>query len=290
MVEVLRHRLPDGRPRAERGRARRHRARDQAPRRRRRRRGARARHGERQAPPRERRRVRRAVRRRRQRPRGRHRRGARAHARAARSRRARTPPRSTTASAAAAPGAAELAEAVVEACEQPSTVQRALPARRADRDEDRDDRDAHLRRRRRRLLAASRSASIDEFTELGPRQAPGLHGEDAPLALARVRVAQRARGLHAPGARHPPLHRRRLARAAVRRRSCRCRASARSPRRSTSTSMPTAARSACSDPAPGDARGGTRTHKLLRAAAFETAPFTDLGTRAGADRSRSPLW
>ena len=85
--EVLRHRLPLRRADAERGRARHHGARDQAPRRRRGRPARRplpgaardrGRHGERPPPPRDHRRVRHAGRRRRQPPARRHERGGRA--------------------------------------------------------------------------------------------------------------------------------------------------------------------------------------------------------------------
>ena len=173
------------------------------------------RHGERQAPSRERRRVRRAVRRRRQRPRGRHDEELE-----------RTRELCLEAGAYAAAindgfgsggaGAAELAEKVVEACEQPNNFSELYPI------------DAPIATKietiATRIFGAAdvdfspvAQRKIDEFTELGLDNAPGLHGEDAPLALARVLVAQRAVGLHAPGARHPRVHGRRLARPAVRR-------------------------------------------------------------------------
>ena len=130
--EVLRHRLPRRRPPPERGRARRDRARDQAPRRDR---GRPARStaeqgikaieigiGEPPPPPRDRQRVRGPVRRRGQPPPRRHRRGGAARPRLA-----------LEAGAFAAeinegfenggPGAAALAEAVVEACEQPNSFE-----------------------------------------------------------------------------------------------------------------------------------------------------------------------
>ena len=95
-------------------------------------------------------------------------------------------------------------------------VRAALSARRPDRREDRDRRQAHLPRRRGRVLAA-RAAQARRVRGAGPRQPAGLHGQDPPLALARLDGAECARGLHAAGPRHTRLQRRRLARAAVRR-------------------------------------------------------------------------
>ena len=53
--------------------------------------------------------------------------------------------------------------------------------------------------------------------EQRPREAPDLHGEDAPLALARSGAQERADRLHRHGPRPAALHRRRLDRRAVRR-------------------------------------------------------------------------
>ena len=92
----------------------------------------------------------------------------------------------------------------------------ALRGRRADQREDRGHRHARLRRRRRLLLSGGREAHRDVHARR-PRAPAGLHGQDAPVAVGRPRAAQRARGLQAPRARHPRLHGRGLARAAVRR-------------------------------------------------------------------------
>ena len=227
--EVLRHRLPLRRAAAERRRARHHRARDQAPRRHRgrparrpRRRRSRAiedGHGQRPPPPR------RSssssalpARGRGQPPPGRHRTRRSSSSSASRWRPARSAPRPTRASPRAAIGAADLADG-----------------------------------RRRRLRAAQRASSRSTRTT-GPIQdkieavAKQVYGAadvyfypeaekkigqftrgrartSSPICMAKTHLslssdpdaAQRAGGLHAPGARHPRLHRRRLARAAVRR-------------------------------------------------------------------------
>ena len=90
-----------------------------------------------------------------------------------------------------------------------------LRARRADRAEDRGDREARLRRRR--DLRAEDGAGQDPAVQPGRlRQAPDLHGEDASLARARRRAHQRADRVHGHDPRHPRLHRRGLAGRAVR--------------------------------------------------------------------------
>ena len=58
---------------------------------------------------------------------------------------------------------------------------------------------------------------IGQFMRDGLGRLPGLHGQDAPVAVRGPEPAQRAGGLHAAGPRHPRLHGRRLARPAVRR-------------------------------------------------------------------------
>ena len=78
-------------------------------------------------------------------------------------------------------GAAALAEAVVAAADSRQLPLR-LRARRADRGEDRGDRDDGLRRRRRSSSCGPRRK--DRAVHAGrPRPAADLHGEDAPLAL-----------------------------------------------------------------------------------------------------------
>ena len=87
----------------------------------------------------------------------------------------------------------------------------------ADRDQDRGGRDARLRRRGRRLLPGGRAQARRSS------RADGLG--NLPICMAKTHLSLSADpallnapgGLHAAGARHPRLHRRRLARAAVRR-------------------------------------------------------------------------
>ena len=176
---------------------------------------------------------------------GRHRRGGRARPRARAGGRRVRAPRSTRASREGGAGAADLAEAVVEACEQPNDFHPLY----AD--------DAPIQDKIEAVAKQVYGAAdvyfypeaeqkLEQFTRDGLGRLPGLHGQDAPVAVRRPDAAQRAGGLHAPRPRHPRLHRRRLARPAVRRHHCRCRASARRRPRSTSTSTPTAAPSGSS--------------------------------------------
>ncbi len=91
-----------------------------------------------------------------------------------------------------------------------------IHARRADRGEDPPDRDAGLRRGRRRTA----SGGEEEGRGLGghrARTAPDLHGEDAPLAVARPSAQERADRLHGDGSRPAAVHGRGLDRRAVRR-------------------------------------------------------------------------
>ena len=152
--------------------------------------------GEPRPPHRDRPRVRPQRRRRGQPLPGRHRRGGRARARGSRSSTAPTRPRSTTAFEHGGAGAAALAEAVVAAADEPIAVRLRLPARRADRGEDRGDREARLRRRRDLPPAGRARTRSSAFTEARARHAADLHGEDAPLALARPDARERADRLH----------------------------------------------------------------------------------------------
>ncbi len=91
-----------------------------------------------------------------------------------------------------------------------------LPARRPDRSQDRGDRQARLRRRR--DLAFARRTREDQAVQRSRlRPAPDLHGQDASVPFPRPDARQRADRLHGHGARHSRVHRRRLARGAVRR-------------------------------------------------------------------------
>ncbi len=92
---------------------------------------------------------------------------------------------------------------------------------------------AHERlRRRRRLPPEDREGQGGGVRGGGPRPPPDLHGEDAPLALARPDAAERAHGVHRHRPRPSALHRRRLDRRALRRHAddARPRQDARRPR------------------------------------------------------------
>ena len=113
-------------------------------------------------------------------------------------------------------GAADLASAVVDACEQPNDV----PPLYADDEPIQDKIEAVAKR----VYGAAdvyfypeAEKKLDAVHGRRARPLPGLHGQDAPVAVVRPDAAERAGALHAAGARHPRLHRRRLARAAVRR-------------------------------------------------------------------------
>ena len=95
-------------------------------------------------------------------------------------------------------------------------VRAGLRARRADRRQDREDRDARLRREGGHL--PPRCPREDRALHEGrSRQAADLHGEDTPLALARSVAHGRPERLHLPGPRPSLLHRLRLDRRALRR-------------------------------------------------------------------------
>ena len=104
-----------------------------------------------------------------------------------------------------------------------------LLARRPDRGQDRRDCDAGLRRRRRWSCSRRRGAQRPAH-RCGPGPAAGLHGQDAPLPLARSRADRRALGLHPSRPRAPALHRRGMDRRAVRRHADDARADCRAGR------------------------------------------------------------
>ncbi len=87
---------------------------------------------------------------------------------------------------------------------------------RADRGEDPRDRDGRLRRRR-SLPAQDGEGQGGRVRGLGARRPADLHGEDAPLALARRDALERADRLHRHGARPAALHRGGVDRRALRR-------------------------------------------------------------------------
>ena len=216
-----------GEAEAERGRARDHGAGDQAPRRGRGRpaRGAlagaaldRGRDGERPPPPRDHRRVRDAGRRGRQPPPRRHERGGRA-GQAARARGRRVRRRGQRGLRPRRRRRGRPRQRGRRGVRGAEHVQAALRGRRADPGQDRGGRQARLRRPGRLLLPRG-GEEADAVHRRRVRQLPGLHGQDAPVAVLRPDAAQRARALHAAGARHPRLHRARAG-------SCRCAATSR---------------------------------------------------------------
>ena len=113
-------------------------------------------------------------------------------------------------------GVANLAEAVVDACEQPNEFRFLY--------ED----EASIKEKIETIASRVYGASevvyylqaedkIRAVRRPGARGASGLHGEDAALALGGPRAARRAERLPAPGSRSARLHRCRLARPALRR-------------------------------------------------------------------------
>ena len=112
-------------------------------------------------------------------------------------------------------GAAALAEAVVDAADHPTAFDYLYPddAPIADKIE------AIAKRAYGAdgifLLHAAEN-DIHRFDGAGARQRADLHGEDAPLALARSGAAQRTDRLHRAGAGSAGVHRCRLARRALR--------------------------------------------------------------------------
>ena len=113
-------------------------------------------------------------------------------------------------------GGQEAAEVVKAAADKRRQLQVPLLARRLDQGEDRDHRHQDLRRRRRRLPARGRGQD-QALHRAGPRQAAALHGQDAPLALARPGAQGPAARLPRADPRHPPGDRRGLPLPAARR-------------------------------------------------------------------------
>ena len=146
-------------------------------------------------------------------------------------------------------GAVELAEAVVELAAEPAaSFEPRLRARRADRAEDRGDRHAGLRRRRRR--ASPRRGAADDRAAHASSASASL-----PICMAKTHLSlsHDPTLLNAPdaasritGPRPAALHRAPAGSSRCAATCRRCRGSVRALPRSTSTSMPTAASSACS--------------------------------------------
>ena len=135
-------------------------------------------------------------------------------------------------------GAADLANAVVEACEQPNTFRPLY-----DDDEPIQDKIEAVAKR---VYGASdvyfypeAEKKLTQFTADGLRQLPGLHGQDAPVAVAPTRrCSTRPSTSRCPCATSAPT-RAPAGSCRCAATSRRCRASARRRPRSTSTSTPT---------------------------------------------------
>ena len=162
-----------------------------------------------------------------------------------RSRAARSRPRSTTASRTAARAPPSWPRRwPTPASSRPSSVR--LRGRRLDRGEDPEGRHAGLRRRPTSSSTSDAERKIAQFTEDGLAELPICMAKTHLSLSADPALLQRAGGVHAPGPRHARLHRRGLARAAVRRHPADARAGQDARRRSTSTSTPRGERSGCS--------------------------------------------
>ena len=112
-------------------------------------------------------------------------------------------------------GAAALAEAVVDAADHPNEFAFTYPIDAPIEEKIEAIATARLRRRR-RCLPPDREGQDQAVLGRRPRPAADLHGEDAPLALARPGLDECADGVRADGAGHPRLHGCRLARRALR--------------------------------------------------------------------------
>ena len=113
-------------------------------------------------------------------------------------------------------GAAGMAEAVADACEQPNSFPFTF--------DDSDPIDTKIEKIATRVyqadgvdFLAGRPPEDRAVHPRRPHRPLDLHGQDAPVALGRPGPGQRADRLPDPGARHPPVHRRRLPDAALRR-------------------------------------------------------------------------
>ena len=120
-------------------------------------------------------------------------------------------------------GAAEMAEAVVDACEQPNSFNFMY--------EDSDPIATKIEKIATRIYRAEgvdfspvAKQKIDQFTSDGLTGALDLHGQDAPLAVGRCGAAQRPQRLPRPGAGHQAVYRGRVPDPAAAATSCRCRA------------------------------------------------------------------
>ena len=112
-------------------------------------------------------------------------------------------------------GAVALAEAVVDAAETPSPFTHTLSSGRVHRGQDRDGLQADLRGRRHRPPADGQGQDR-ALRRARARPAPGVHGEDAPVAVARPDARQCPGRVRGDRPRRARLHGRRLAGSAAR--------------------------------------------------------------------------
>ena len=94
-------------------------------------------------------------------------------------------------------GAADLARAVVKAANAPSDFKLTYPDEALDRGQDRRHRDEGLRRRRRRVPARG-AGQAQALQRARLRQPADLHGQDAPLDLARSELQGAPTGFTVP--------------------------------------------------------------------------------------------
>ena len=114
-------------------------------------------------------------------------------------------------------GAADLAQAVADACEQPNEFSLDLRRRRLDRGEDLQGRHEGVRGEGRDLLPGCPEEDPSQYNEDGLDKLPICMAKTHLSLSRRPDAPERAGGLRAAGARHPGVHRSRLAGAAVRR-------------------------------------------------------------------------
>jgi formate--tetrahydrofolate ligase len=113
-------------------------------------------------------------------------------------------------------GAADLAEAVADAADQPTSFSPIYPLE-APIDEKVEAICRRVYGADGRRLPPGGAREDQDLHGQGLRQAAHLHGEDPPLALPRPDAPERAHRLHRHGPRHPRVHRGGLARSAPRR-------------------------------------------------------------------------
>ena len=113
-------------------------------------------------------------------------------------------------------GSVELADAVIAGVRAAGQLSSSLRRRGADRGQDRIGRRRGLRRRT-TSSSTPKPSRTSTSSPRRPRRAPRVDRQDPPLALGRRVAPGRTGRVHASGARPPGVHRRRLARGALRR-------------------------------------------------------------------------